>query len=173
MKKILFILIFLLLVFGFFVLKNIFFPSAKPGRIGGDKDPHGCLIGAGYSWCPVKNKCLRLWEEGCGKTAVKASKENLPDNQFSCESRQGKWGPIGLGIKNECNLPTSDAGKACGDQSECEGACLAALSKEEKDRAMRQKVTIETRGQCTPWLITVGCMAQVRDEKVTGLLCAD
>ncbi|MDD3498644.1 MAG: hypothetical protein PHH24_04065 [Candidatus Moranbacteria bacterium] len=38
--------------------------------IGGDKDDHGCLIGAGYSWCEEKQKCLRVWEEEC------ADKEN-------------------------------------------------------------------------------------------------
>ena len=33
--------------------------------IGGQKDAHGCLIAAGYSWCEQKNKCLRNWEEVC------------------------------------------------------------------------------------------------------------
>lgn len=33
--------------------------------IGGQKDDHGCIIGAGYSWCEQKNKCLRIWEESC------------------------------------------------------------------------------------------------------------
>jgi hypothetical protein len=33
--------------------------------IGGQKDEHGCLIAAGYSWCEAKQKCLRFWEEGC------------------------------------------------------------------------------------------------------------
>lgn len=33
--------------------------------IGGQKDDHGCLIAAGYSWCEVKDKCLRVWEEDC------------------------------------------------------------------------------------------------------------
>jgi len=37
----------------------------SPQIIGGDKDSHGCLIGAGYSWCEVKQKCLRVWEEPC------------------------------------------------------------------------------------------------------------
>ena len=37
--------------------------TEKP--IGGDKDEHGCLIAAGYSWCESKQKCLRTWEEGC------------------------------------------------------------------------------------------------------------
>ena len=40
-------------------------PTAQPSLIGGDKDAHGCLIAAGYSWCEVKQKCLRTWEEPC------------------------------------------------------------------------------------------------------------
>lgn len=43
-------------------------PTAKkeePMLIGGQKDEHGCLIPAGYSWCEVKQKCLRVWEEAC------------------------------------------------------------------------------------------------------------
>ncbi|NTV44673.1 MAG: META domain-containing protein [Candidatus Yonathbacteria bacterium] len=33
--------------------------------VGGDSDEHGCKASAGYSWCEVKNKCLRPWEEAC------------------------------------------------------------------------------------------------------------
>lgn len=33
--------------------------------VGGDKDEHGCIGSAGYSWCQTKNKCLRIWEEPC------------------------------------------------------------------------------------------------------------
>ena len=33
--------------------------------VGGDKDSHGCIGSAGYSWCEIKNKCLRVWEEKC------------------------------------------------------------------------------------------------------------
>jgi len=33
--------------------------------VGNDKDIHGCIGSAGYSWCVVKNKCLRIWEEKC------------------------------------------------------------------------------------------------------------
>lgn len=45
-------------------------PSAEnkenaPESIGGQKDEHGCLIPAGYSWCEQKKKCLRTWEESC------------------------------------------------------------------------------------------------------------
>lgn len=33
--------------------------------VGGDKDEHGCISSAGYSWCESGQKCLRPWEEGC------------------------------------------------------------------------------------------------------------
>ncbi len=33
--------------------------------VGGDKDEHGCIDSAGYSWCEAKAKCLRTWEETC------------------------------------------------------------------------------------------------------------
>jgi hypothetical protein len=45
--------------------------AAKPttgcgeNRVGADRDEHGCIGSAGYTWCQVKNKCLRTWEEKC------------------------------------------------------------------------------------------------------------
>jgi len=47
--------------------------TEKP--IGGDKDEHGCLSAAGYTWCESKQKCLRTWEEGCPS-----------EQEFACET---------------------------------------------------------------------------------------
>jgi hypothetical protein len=33
--------------------------------VGNDRDVHGCIGSAGYSWCELKQKCLRIWEEPC------------------------------------------------------------------------------------------------------------
>jgi len=33
--------------------------------VGGDKDEHGCIGSAGYTWCEAKQKCVRIWEEPC------------------------------------------------------------------------------------------------------------
>jgi len=33
--------------------------------VGNDKDAYGCIPSAGYSWCEVKQKCLRTFEEAC------------------------------------------------------------------------------------------------------------
>ncbi|MDD5317548.1 MAG: hypothetical protein PHF51_02325 [Candidatus ainarchaeum sp.] len=35
------------------------------GMPGSDRDSHGCIPSAGYSWCGAKNKCIRMWEENC------------------------------------------------------------------------------------------------------------
>jgi hypothetical protein len=55
---------------GNYKLFGILFPNFSATTttqiIGGNKDEHGCLGSAGYSWCAVKNKCLRVWEESCG-----------------------------------------------------------------------------------------------------------
>lgn len=38
--------------------------------VGGDQDEHGCKASAGYSWCEIKEKCLRTWEEKCEEEKV-------------------------------------------------------------------------------------------------------
>lgn len=52
----------------FVMVATMFLAACSPAEeplIGGDKDEHGCLIAAGYSWCEAKQKCLRTWEEPC------------------------------------------------------------------------------------------------------------
>jgi hypothetical protein len=56
--------VFYVLYFGNFG-REIATNNANQPLIGGQKDAHGCLIAAGYSWCESKQKCLRTWEEKC------------------------------------------------------------------------------------------------------------
>lgn len=44
--------------------------SPTQPMVGNDKDEHGCIGSAGYSWCAEKNKCLRVWEEPCPTPTV-------------------------------------------------------------------------------------------------------
>lgn len=37
---------------------------------GGDRDEHGCIGSAGYSWSQVLNECIRIWEKGIELSAV-------------------------------------------------------------------------------------------------------
>ncbi|MDD1660575.1 MAG: hypothetical protein LUQ62_05150 [Methanomicrobiales archaeon] len=41
----------------------------------GDRDRHGCLIGAGYTWCESEGRCIRVWEEACGEASAIGSFE--------------------------------------------------------------------------------------------------
>jgi hypothetical protein len=65
--------------------KKIVFKLAKASVstttpiIGGDKDSHGCIGSAGYSWCEVKNKCLRVWEEKCEAVLTATTTDEIKD----------------------------------------------------------------------------------------------
>jgi len=48
----------------------ILFLSGCTQIVGNDKDIHGCIGSAGYSWCDAKQKCLRSWEENCTKEVL-------------------------------------------------------------------------------------------------------
>ena len=37
-------------------------PVVAPGS---DWDVNRCIISAGYTWCEILNKCIRLWEQSC------------------------------------------------------------------------------------------------------------
>jgi hypothetical protein len=52
------------------VIDNMPTTTVDNNIVGGDKDEHGCIGSAGYSWCAVKNKCLRVWEEKCENTPI-------------------------------------------------------------------------------------------------------
>ena len=36
----------------------------KEAVVGSDKDEHGCIASAGYTWSEVQKDCIRLWEKG-------------------------------------------------------------------------------------------------------------
>lgn len=42
----------------------------EPPVVGGDRDEHGCIGSAGYSWCELKQRCLRQWEENCTEDKI-------------------------------------------------------------------------------------------------------
>jgi hypothetical protein len=46
-------------------------PTPQPVATGADRDKHGCLPSAGYSWCEHTRQCERPWE-----LAAKAGFEN-------------------------------------------------------------------------------------------------
>lgn len=52
-------------------------PIPSQPLVGNDRDEHGCIGSAGYSWCQVKQKCLRVWEEPCTSVTPTAGPTGL------------------------------------------------------------------------------------------------
>ena len=38
--------------------------NGQTTRVGNDKDEHGCISSAGYTWSEARKDCIRLWEAG-------------------------------------------------------------------------------------------------------------
>jgi len=128
-------------------------------------DEHDCAVYTGYTWCEAKQKCLRVWEEGCGITN-QPSTENIPQDKETCEARKGRWGQFALTEGEQCILPTSDAGKICSSSKECEGMCIAGLSEEEKHRIINEEKVIKTTGRCSFWDHDYGLIDFVENGKL-------
>lgn len=43
---------------------NVGDKKSESHRVGGDRDGHGCIASAGYTWSEVQKDCIRLWEKG-------------------------------------------------------------------------------------------------------------
>ena len=168
----------LLIIFGIFVFVNINNQINQPQQvinnepIGGDKDDNGCLVGAGYTWCETKQKCLRIWEEGCGLVDTPAAEEDNILTAGDCLSNGGEWGAIGEMDEGFCVLPTSDAYKTCNDKDDCEGYCVATLT-EDEESTINEGKSIEKKGQCSLWTSVFGCNALVENGKVNYITCTE
>ena len=66
MKKIILLLVALILL-GVLVVVYIPFTPAEP-VVGADRDAHGCIASAGYTYSVVRGDCIRLWEQGIALT---------------------------------------------------------------------------------------------------------
>ena len=56
---------------------------SESNLIGGQKDEHGCLSPAGYSWCPSTQKCQRMWEEYCSEYKEQYKGDQTNDNNLN------------------------------------------------------------------------------------------
>lgn len=70
--------------------------------VGNDRDSHGCIGSAGYSWCEAKQKCLRPWEEPC--ESVKTG-DKLPAGYSLDDYRVEKTLNVACQQDSECVTP--------------------------------------------------------------------
>lgn len=88
--------------------------TEKP--IGGERDEHGCLGPAGYSWCESKQKCLRVWEEGCSDGEDVAGEEC--SSVGDCDKCGNDCVPLSMAVVADCQQPTEDFDCTC-DENQC------------------------------------------------------
>lgn len=92
----------------------------------------------------------------------------------SCEAQSGNWDYHGPYPTKYCNLPTSDGGKKCNNNNECEvEICIANLTLFEEE-IVDQGGTIQKIGTCPAWQDTFGCYYIVANGEIDGgELCLD
>jgi putative hemolysin len=71
--------------------------TGQPQLVGNDSDEHGCKASAGYSWCEASQKCIRSWEENCGKDCVTCPMYSPPAPGWCAD------GTVVPGEKDECD----------------------------------------------------------------------
>ncbi|MBL4648934.1 MAG: hypothetical protein JKY03_04330 [Aureispira sp.] len=60
-------------------------PKEEPkeaGRLGGDKDEHGCLVTAGATWSKLKQECIRVFSVGIRLNPILIKEETVVFSAF-------------------------------------------------------------------------------------------
>ena len=70
MKKIILLIVAFVLLGVLLIVYIPFTPSAP--QVGADKDEHGCIASAGYTYSVIRKECVRLWEVGIALAPVAA-----------------------------------------------------------------------------------------------------
>ena len=65
--------------------------STGTGMVGGDKDSHGCIGSAGYSWSDTSKKCIRAWEQESGSGRAALNEQMRADRaQMNQDIKEGR-----------------------------------------------------------------------------------
>ncbi len=70
MKKVILSLVALILLGVLVVVYLPITPNETSPAVGADRDVHGCIASAGYTYSVVRQECIRLWETGTALTPV-------------------------------------------------------------------------------------------------------
>lgn len=100
---------------------------------------------------------------GCAPTAEPAA-STAAGLASACAARGGTIQLVGKAQIQTCVTPYADAGKACADKSQCQGACILEGNLEPQG---------EVTGQCQKTDRQFGCYAKVVNGKATAAICVD
>ena len=95
---------------------------------GGEKDEHGCLIAAGYSWCDAKQKCIRVWEENCTANASANNTTQIANPaSVNCINNGGTLKIVTAEDGSQSGMFTLKEGTVCEEWAFFRGECFAGL----------------------------------------------
>ena len=72
--------------------------------VGGDRDEHGCIGSAGYSWSALRGECIQVFEVGTRLNPVDVEQEEAVISAFIV-SKEGDNSQVELFITNEDQNP--------------------------------------------------------------------
>lgn len=99
----------------------------------------------------------------CSVPAERGAGGASPATASRCQERGGEWKAMGRAGVEQCVLPTADGGKACTDNAQCEGVCLAPEGATDGSRAT---------GTCSANNDVFGCRQHVSRGTVVAI-CVD
>ncbi len=115
----------------------------------GERDEHGCLVSAGYSWCVTTKRCIRSWEETC--------ETQKADKDCHLQTCHGLEVLCGAGEMRPCTMMYA-VGDKCLKYAQCEtvsGSCRP-----------KQNTLFEKCKSCVE-----KCLAQYPDDTMKTMEC--
>ncbi|HEY7798102.1 MAG TPA: hypothetical protein VIA80_05010 [Hyphomonadaceae bacterium] len=104
---------------------------------------------------------------GPGAPQVAIEKPVPASTQSACLAQGGDWAPICRLQRPACVLKFADAGKACTDSDQCQGACYA------NPEGGASQAGKAVAGACSVNSNPCGCNARVEDGIALPTLCVD
>jgi polar amino acid transport system substrate-binding protein len=81
-------------------------PAPQPTPVpmpGSDRDAHGCIPSAGYTWCADLNKCIRPWETNCTFDSADGTGDDMmPGSDRDAHGCIGSAGYSWCSAKQKC-----------------------------------------------------------------------
>ncbi len=85
----------------------------------------------------------------------KVYKPIRPESEITCAFKGGEWVLFPMGNFYFCSIHTTDAGKLCTDNNQCQGDCIpTGRSLKDRDKLLgRCAPELETPGGCPEYLV--------------------
>ena len=133
------------------------------------------LISGEDDWICANGKWIKHGKPLTPAPTTQCGKKNkplIPKDEKTCLENNGIWKRVAINPRETCNLKTKDYKQDCTDHTQCEGMCLADLTKEEMNKGMNGKLNIRRHGQCSEWVTVYGCRGYVTKGQVK-FMCLD